>query len=258
MVFQKFKLSLLICSTCLIVQTAMCQDTIKKDDNVLSNQEHMLAAWGVQPNVNETPLPTYFEKEETKGSPYLSQNWMRGILELSDHRRIPEINQYMFFNYDKYNSRLVLIDKQNKISFYPVDSISGFVLTDGDKTYSFEKIQSIGKDFLLESVLKSEKGFSLYKRIISRAVAASYVSFGYYSEGQKYDEFVDEYEYYLIYPDKVKFRKFYLNEKSIHKAFKDFPQQLKKSTNKNGQPATEKKLILLIEEIDNSSSHEKS
>jgi hypothetical protein len=88
-------------------------------------------------------------------------------------------------------------------------------------------------------------------------VLASYISFGYTTEGQKYDEYIDEYEYYFIYPDKVTFRKFYLNEKSIRNAFIDYPGNLNRLLNKKDRPVTEEKLALMIDEMDNSSPYHK-
>jgi hypothetical protein len=222
------------------------KEKVTKGEIEKKGLEQQVLSWQSQTKFYPGLLPTFFEKDSTKGSPYLSPYWMMGVLELSDHRRIPKLNEYLYFNYDKYNHRLILINKENKIWSYPVDSISGFALTDGEKVYSFEKLHSISNNFFLESVLKSETGYSLYKRLITKLVSADYQSEGYWSSGQKRDEYTDDYEYYLIYPDKRSYKKFYLNENAIHKAFKGeivFVKDYLKP------PVTENQLVSMIEVI---------
>ncbi len=235
--------------TCFFIQSACCQDTARHDDNLMKSQEQQMASWGSQVHVNSRLLPTYFEKEETKGSPYLSPNWMRGVLELSDHRRIPQRNEYMFFNYDKYNLRMILLDGENRISTYPVDSISGFVLMDSGKIYAFEKLAAIGEDFLLEPVLKSGKGYSLYKRLITRMIPANYISLGYSSEGEKFDEYMDDYEYYLVYPDRITVKKFYLKEKPVRRIFKEISIEPGDFFSPDNLPITEQNFVAIIETV---------
>jgi hypothetical protein len=239
----------LILWSCTFGHSAKCQDTARHQDNIMNDKAREFSNWGSQPKIIPALLPAFFEKGETIGSPYLSSNWMRGVLDLSDHRRIPRLNEYLYFNYDKVNTRLILINRENRIWSYPVDSISGFVLADSDKIYSFEKIPAIGKKFLLELILKSERGYSLYKRLITRLIKANYESLGYTSNGKKYDEYVDDYEYYLIYPDKKTFKKFYLEEKKIRKLFKDISVQPADFFNHIKNRITEQDLVSFIETI---------
>jgi len=215
-----------------------------------------LSSFATQPRMIPALMPTYFEKEKTSGSPYLSQNWMRGVVELSDHRRIPKMNEYMYFNYDKVNYRLILINKENKIWSYPIDSISGFALADSGKIYSFEKISTIRDKIFVEPLIKSEKGYSLYKRLITKFVKAGFENLGYTSEGVKYDEYVDEYEYYLIYPEASTYKKFYLTGKPIKKIFNQISSQYADFFDRK-IPITEQDLVSLVETINSSLNKEK-
>jgi hypothetical protein len=245
----KSRLFFLIFSVTIFVQTASCQDTAKRQDNTLNNKAQELTSWGSQFHITQSLVPAFFEKQETIGSPYLTPNWVPGVLELTDHRRIPGQNEYLYFDYDKYNLRLVLINKENKISSYPVDSISGFVLVDSNKTYSFEKVSAIGDHILVQPLIKSRKGYSLYKRLITRLIVANYVSMGYSSEGEKYDEYVDEYEYYLVYPYKVTYKKFYLKEKPVCKIVKDICARPDDFFTLNKHSITEQDLVSFVETI---------
>src|SRR5450631_915141 len=119
-------------------------------------QEQQVAGWQNDSKHYAGLLPTFFEKDSAKGSQYLSVNWMRGVVELADHRVMPKRNEYLFFNFDKINNKLYLINQAGTIWSYPIDSVTGFTLGDGDKVYSFEKIEVISDRFFLSPVIKSE------------------------------------------------------------------------------------------------------
>src|SRR4029453_79036 len=72
-----------------------------------------------QQNIGALALPDYhksnvltpfFNKDETVGSTYLSRNWLRGTAELSSHKRIPEPDQPLLFNFDKIHNILYTIN----------------------------------------------------------------------------------------------------------------------------------------------------
>jgi hypothetical protein len=192
-------------------------------------------------------LPTFFEKDSMTGSPYLSPNWMVGVLEMANNRKILKSNQSWYFNYDKFYQRVIVMNKENTIWSYPVDSVLGFVLADGDKIYSFEKFSSISSHFFLETVVKSENGYSLFRRLITQLRTANYKNEGYSQSGEKHDAFIDSYEYYLLFPNKRKFEKFYLEEKKVRRVFKhaNLPwADLNKSSS-----FTEQDLVSLIDAI---------
>jgi hypothetical protein len=228
------------------------QGTSSQAEIEKKGQEQQLAAWQSQTKQYVGLLPTFFEKDSTRGSPYLSSKWMRGAVEMFDHRRIPKANENLYFNYDKFKRRLISTDTYNEIIEYPMDEILAFALADEEKAYLFEKIYYISKDFFLEPVLKSDKGFSLYKRLITKLNTANYKSDGYYSTGKKFDEYTDDYEYYLLSPDKKSYRKFYLKEPAIRKVFKD-EQKLLDDLLKS--PVTEAELVSIVEAINASISH---
>ena len=147
---------------------------------------------------------------------------MRGVVEFADHRRrIPAPDQLFFFNFDKVNSIVYVLDRLNKISAYPIDSISSFEFVGADRDYSFEKIPWISNNFFLMPIIKSEKGYSLYKRLITNLIRADYSNEGYYIKGRKFDEFVDYYEYYLTYPGNTLFRKLFLKENIIRRVLRN-------------------------------------
>jgi hypothetical protein len=257
-----FRKILFLIMPAVITNSVMAQDvtdTARKESGTLTHseiekkgQEQQMVAWQSQEKRYVGVMPTFFEKGSTKGSPYLSSTWMRGIIETFDHRRIPKPSENLYFNYDKVKRRLISTNVNNEIIEYPMESILSFALADNEKAYLFEKVFYISRDFFLEPVLKSENGFSLYKRLITKLSAADYKNDGYYSTGQKFDEYTDDYEYYLLSPDKNSFRKFFLKEPAIRKVFKD-EQKLLDDILKI--PVTEAQVVSIVEAINAGTSH---
>jgi hypothetical protein len=203
------------------------------------------------PDLHRGPAVTpYFEKEETVGSPFLTKYWIHGSVELWNHKRLPGPDQSLLFNYDKLNNLIYMIDRVNKIYYYPADSISDFNLVDNNTVYSFEKITWISDNFFLMPIIKSEKGYSLYKRLFTKFLQADFSSEGYYTKGRKFDEYVDYYEYYITYPGNTLFRKLYLKEKDIRRALRDEIKLLDKFFSIHDNEINEESLIGIVQYID--------
>ena len=130
-------------------------------------------------------------------------------------------DNHLLFNFDKINNVVYTINRESKIIFYPADSVLSFNLVDDNTVLSFEKVNWISDNFFLMPILKSDKGYSLYKRLFTRFLQADFSSEGYYTKGRKFDEYVDYYEYYITYPGNNLFRKLYLKEKDIRRALRD-------------------------------------
>lgn len=201
------------------------------------------------PDYNKRNIIPFFEREETVGSTYLSRNWLKGVAEMWNHRRIPMPDDPALFNFDKINILLYTVNRENKVIYYPADSILSFSLSDDNTIYSFEKVSWISDNFFLMPVIKSEKGYSLYKRLFTKFIQADFSSEGYYTKGKKYDEYVDYYEYYITYPGNQQFRKLYLRARDIRKALKDEPKLLEEFFSIHDDEITEQSLIGIIQFI---------
>jgi len=209
---------------------------------------------GIPEQINDgnktTMLPVFFVRDSTVGSPYLARNWSLGTLELADHHRIPEGGQPLWLNFDKVNDRLLVADKEGKQWSYSIDSISSFDMMINGDLRSFEKIPWINHRFFLIPLYRSDKGYSLYKRLITRCVRAEYLDAGYYTVGKKYDEYVDSYEYYLTYPGNTSYRKLTLKESLIRRALKEESGLLEEYFKMNDQEMNEQNLIGIIQYVD--------
>src|SRR5579864_3322668 len=83
-------------------------------------------------------MTQFFSKEETVGSLYLTRTWVKGRVELSNHRILPEPGEPLLFNFDKINNVVYTVNRDSKIIFYPADSVLGFNLVDDNTVLSFE------------------------------------------------------------------------------------------------------------------------
>lgn len=163
-------------------------------------------------------LPNLFIKDSADGSPYLVKGWLRGTVELTSHRRLPERGQTLFFNYDKMNERLYLTDGIHEPWTYDADSLSGFDLVDTNAVYDFEKFPLISAKHIVQVLVRSDSGYSLYKRGVTVFIPADYKSDGFRTMGSKSDRYEDRDEYYLVYPGRDRLRKMTLNVRDIKKA----------------------------------------
>jgi hypothetical protein len=196
-----------------------------------------------------TVMTSFFEREDVIGSPYLSKGWMQGVAEMSNHKIIPERDEPLLFNFDKINGSLFVVNRSDKIKFYPIDSVSSFELSENGTSYSFEKVLWIGMGFFLMPVIKSPKGYSLYKRLFTKLLRADYSSEGYYTKGKKSDEYIDYYEYYLAFPGNSSFKKLYLKENVIRRVLKDESVLLAEFFSMHDNEITEQSLLGIIQFI---------
>jgi hypothetical protein len=245
---EKIIFSLFFLFLCLTGEMAFSQQTDSTENIQLQTepQAQQMRSRGMLPLINN--------KDDAKGSPFLATHWMKGVVELSDRRRLPAQNEILFFNYDKMNSRLIIRNTAYKEWSYPTDSISGFELMDSGKIYSFEKVFVHGHPILLMPIVRSEKGYCLYKRLFTKIVPQNYVDYGYANTGKKYDEYVDFYQYYLIYPDKQTVKKFFLNDNSVRNAYKAESDQWRVFASQHSGSYTEENVALITESINNKPS----
>lgn len=200
-------------------------------------------------NRNGAQIPVFTEREPDVGSLYLSRSWISGKLELLHHSNIPDSGQVLLFNFDKVHSRVYVINQTGKQWFYPVDSVVQFELVDNNVIYTFQKLSWISLNFFLSPVIKSEKGYSLYKRLFTKCTRSAYENAGYYSTGSKYDEYVDYYVYYLIYPGNSVYRKLYLKENTIRRAFRDEARLIEKFFDLHDNDISEESLLAMVQYI---------
>lgn len=195
-------------------------------------------------------IPVFTERESDVGSIFFANKWTKGSVELSSHRRIPDPDHPLLFNFDKLNNIIYVINRDQKEWSYPIDSVVAFELMDNGDLHSFVKIPWISNNYFLTPIYQSEKGYSLYRRLFTKYIRAAYTEAGYYSEGKKYDEYADYTEYYLTFPGNTSYRKLTLKENGIRRALKEEAALLQEYFAVHDNEINEQSLLGIIQYID--------
>lgn len=148
----------------------------------------------------------------------MANGWLRGNAELADGRHLPEPGKAFFFNFDKMTGRLYITDGISRIWHYSSDSVASFTLADSNSVLSFGKEPMISRTHFLQILVRSEKGYNVYREWITKLNRSEFQDAGYYTTGQRYDEYVDLFNYFIVYPGHRRFRRLGLTVHAIHKA----------------------------------------
>lgn len=212
-----------------------------------TSQQQELTGIGSDPNHRSGYLPTYFKKEHTRGSPYMAEGWLRGNAELKGGRQIPEPGKVYFFNFDKMNGRLYVTDGISRIWKYSCDSVNNFTLADSSSVLSFGKDPLINRTRFLQVLVRSEKGYTVYREWITKLNMSNFRDEGYYTTGERYDEYVDLFNYYIVYPGHRRFRRLELRLHAIHKALPSESARLNAFFSQTGGTVDVNTFVLLMQ-----------
>ena len=159
-------------------------------------------------------LPTFLIKENTKGSRYLYEKWVDGSVIGTDG--VVYNSPKFKYNYDKINRKLfMLFDSSTTIELSSGD-IAGFTLKNDEGVSYFERLKNSTDLNFYQPIYKNEKGYSLYKLLTTKFKKADYQTNGIIESGNKYDEYTDQEEYFILSP-KQELLKFTFKKKNIEK-----------------------------------------
>ena len=133
---------------------------------------------------------------------------------------------------------------------YPADSVSNLILEDSSSNiYRFITVPNISSHFFLQPLVESQKGYSLYIRLLTTLHAADYEYVGYKSIGDRHDTYTDQYEYYLLFPDKHTFQKFYLKDQAVKKALTKHTDDFSSLLKTYSPPIDTQTLVNMIDSV---------
>lgn len=139
------------------------------------------------------------DKKNVVGSQYLFSDWVNGTVVNSDGVKFTDGQ----FNFDKITQNLYvkMTDTSANVAFQVNKSkVRSFSLTDGVVTFNYTKVQSLDSNKLYNSLYKGDK-YSLYKDIKTKYIPSDYQTNGIVSSGNLYDEYKDEFTYYIVTPN---------------------------------------------------------
>jgi hypothetical protein len=156
-------------------------------------------------------------KEDTKGSRFLFDTWVKGNVTDSKGNAINSENYT--FNYDKIGGALLLSqDKQTAIAV-DKEHVKNFVIYDkNDSPMAFEYVPAIDATHYCQ-VLATGSKYKVYKLTKTRFVKSDYKNDGISSSGNKYDEYIDEAAYYVVDAKTSVPQKISLKSKAIKQVF---------------------------------------
>ncbi|MDP4264339.1 MAG: hypothetical protein Q8941_17545 [Bacteroidota bacterium] len=185
-----------------------------QNQTISMQSDFQLFAQGASTGLNSSSLVSFTRKEETVGCQFLFKNWAKGMV--TNKQGVSFSNG--LFNYDKINKNLYILkgDTTFLVDKYQIQSV---MLHDDANTdnYVLEKIPSLKTDDLYIVISKGAK-YSLMKSVETKLVLADFHTNGLISSGNKYDEFKDEYKYFVVFPDSAS-HDVSLKKKSIKSIF---------------------------------------
>jgi len=131
------------------------------------------------------------------GSQFLFKDWAKGMVVNKQGVGFTD----GLFNYDKIHKNLYVFKNDTifLVAKYQLQTIRLHDESDSN-SYVLEKIPSLKTDDLYFVVSKGTK-YSLMKEVTTKFINANYQTNGIVSSGNMYDEFKDEYRYFVIFPD---------------------------------------------------------
>jgi len=234
---------------CCLAVTIYSVDSFAQSQHEVQQVQEFLTS---KDNNGLNAIPSFYAPDSTRGFRYFSRQWLRGAVlysndQTNSNREKPlKADNSRFYNFDKFSNKLVSTEDGKNTLNLPNDAVNSFILMDSGKLYTFKKIPEISKSAYFEVMTENDSGYSLYKHIITKLNRADYQNIGYGSTGKKYDEYVDAYEYYIVFPGAKEFKKLSLNTSSIKKALKAEAKKLDEFFEHNPGDVTEQTLYSLI------------
>lgn len=196
------------------------------------NLDQRITEWDLQTfSVGKTNLLTNMDAlyEGVKGTPYFIEDWKTGDISFLDGTEIIQIN----IRYNIYEDELEFKNSTSgQIFVIDRKRINGFRLNEpGDSLY-FEyfnlKPDKPGEKSFVQVLYRGETRLLLKHK--KQFIRADYQ--GAYANGNKYDEYKDDKDYFLV-TDKETIQRIKLNKKSVLKALGDNQSALKEFSLKN-------------------------
>lgn len=196
---KKFVLLVISVSSITINSFAQASQQNDKEKDVLSTTNDFQSfSDGVQARFSSSSLPSFQYKESTKGSRYLFNNWVKGVV---TNKEGAQFSEGYVFNFDKIAQNLYMKIRDTAVAIL-VDrgQLHALTLQGENRIEALEKVASLNTDNFY-NVLSKGKKYSLYRLTKTTFIPSNYESNGITSTGNLYDEYKEEYKYYLVYAD---------------------------------------------------------
>jgi len=197
--------------------TAAANGAKSKDMENMDNAFKTYTATAQGPAYANNGTLTFSNIKETVGSRFLFAQWVHGYLIRTNGQIVQ--GQSLLLNYDKTTGDLYLTEDQISVLLADRNLIERFVLyTPQNKPYTFELVPGVSHN-LFTQVISTGPKYSIYKLTTTKFIAANYKSDGMTSSGNNYDEYADEYAYYVQNAVTKSLQPLSLKKKALKEAF---------------------------------------
>jgi len=158
------------------------------------------------------------DKDSTRGSRLLFDPWPKGFV-LGTYDTLLN-NDHLFLNFDKISHVLYLTADGKTIIKVETSQAKEIGFTDGSKQTTLVRLEGIDPDLFFQPLSDStgQNHYALYRLLTTRFIRANYQTNGLTSTGNNYDEYIDDYEYYLVMPGGKSYTPVNLRKKAIRDA----------------------------------------
>lgn len=181
--------------------------------------------------------------EGVRGTPYLVPSWVPGKLQLTNKAPSPEVK----LKYDAAQRLLVMLRASKDSMYLDMNKIEGFALLDPTKPEprNFQRFYDAPDPALRREYFEvlAPGNYSLLKLQRKNLQKANYS--GPYSADRRYDELVDQTDYFLRTTD-GRLQPLKLNQKALLAALPEHAAQIQAELKKRPTPRTEADFVALL------------
>ena len=129
-------------------------------------------------------------------------------------------DDHLFLNFDKISHVLYLTVDGKTFVKVETSQAKEIDFTGKDKQTKLVRLEGIDPDVFFQPLSDStdQNHYALYRLMTTRFIRANYRTNGLTSTGNNYDEYLDEYEYYLVMPGGRNYTPIKLKKKALRDA----------------------------------------
>ncbi|WP_295673499.1 hypothetical protein [uncultured Mucilaginibacter sp.] len=201
------KLSLTIIAWFALLSMVFCQSGNTDSNSILYSS-----------GTSSSIIPVFTYAEATHGSQYLFDGWVKGTLISTDGTVYNEPSYG--FDYDKIGGALLFTKDRKSAIQVDGSKIKSFTLYDKqDDPENFILVPVIDPAHFVQVIAEGGK-YRIYKLTLTHFVKNNYHNDGMTATGNNYDEYVDDYTYFVTINGGAP-QKMVLKKKSLREVFKN-------------------------------------
>lgn len=191
-------------------------------------------------------------KESTKGTRFFLDKWLKGTVTATDGTLVKDDSVLYYF--DKISHNLYYTYDHKQTMKVENKNISSFILQDGRVNHSFKRMELIKPVVFFEVLVENTSKYSLYKEISTAYKKADYINHGMYESGNRFDQYIDNFRYYIVLPGEKMYKLISFTKKSLEEVFEGSGAIFNSyfSTHRK-DPINEDFLITLVNHLNNGS-----